>query len=698
MIYYADFLGVLDRGHALTRWFKRNPDKAGDLTLTPQHEEDFWLWVSSWALFLDKPSNLGYDDTGYDLPDLRVHYHMVPTDHTRAREQVDRNGQRSLTVNTAAGVSAVAKEKRATLDARIAVMREITGGAGTTVPDLQCSVGTVPGRCEHFTESDNLLDQYVIWCDLNEEQRAIEKVFKQTGDAVSSIYGSLSPDEVERRLYQWKDRGTRILLGKPQMLGTGLNLQQCHQVIFVSVGFKFYQFIQALHRNYRFGQQDPVDVHIIYSEAESGVVEILKQKWAQHNQLVERMSMIMKKYGLSHAALQDDLKRKLGVNRVEVKGERFTLIHNDCVQEVKGMADASVEMICTSIPFGNHYEYTEQYEDFGHNQSDEDFFNQMDFLIPELYRVLKPGRVAAIHVKDRILYGHQTKSGFLEVEEFSDDTVKAFRKHGFLYEGRRTVITDVVRENSSTYRLGWSEMCKDASKMGCGLPEYILHFRKAPTTTQQYADEPVTKSKAEYTRARWQLDAHNLWRSTGARPLTPEEYAGLEPSQIYQMNRAEQINTPYNHERHVAICEALEKADRLPAAFMQVPTVVTQSEADWVWDNVQFMGNLNAAQVRTGATSHVCPLPFDLVERLIRLYSNAGDVVLDPFSGLGTVAYCAVKLARYGVGVELNAAYFEASARYVQAMERETLTPTLFDVIEEKEQATGDTVLFAPVS
>lgn len=656
LIYYADFLGVRDKGASLTRWFQRNPDKAGDLTLLPQYEEEYWLWVSTWALFLESPADLGYDATGYDLPPLRVHYHCVPTDHSRAGETVDRHGQRSLIIQTAAGVSAATQEKRATLSSRVAKAKEI--------------MDAEPG--EHW----------LLWHHLEDERRTIEKVIPEA----VTIYGSQDIEKREQSILDFSRGKIPVLAAKPILAGSGCNFQRhCSRNIFVGVDFKFQDFIQACHRTARFLQKSPVDVHIIYSEAESGVIEILKQKWQLHDELTERMSVIMKKYGLSQSAIEDDLKRKIGVNRTEVKGERFTLIHNDCVQETKTLADNSVGMICTSIPFGNHYEYTENVEDFGHNPSDEDFFVQMDFLIPDLYRVLNPGRVASIHVKDRILYGHQTKSGFLEVEEFSDDTVKAFRKHGFLYEGRRTIVTDVVRENASTYRLGWSEMAKDASKMGSGLPEYVLQFRKpASSNAQQYADEPIVKSKEKYTRAQWQLDAHALWRSNGARPLTPEEYAQLEPSQIYQMNRAEQLSSAYDYERHVAICEELDRAGRLPSGFMQVPTIVTQSNEDMVWDNVQFMGNLNAAQSRKREANHVCPLPFDIVERLIRLYSNEGDIILDPFSGLGTTAYCAVKLRRYGVGIELNPDYFAASAGYLKAIEREVLSPSLLDLMEKE--------------
>ncbi len=106
------------------------------------------------------------------------------------------------------------------------------------------------------------------------------------------------------------------------------------------------------------------------------------------------------------------------MNRTEVKGKLFTAVNNDCVAETSLLPPNHFGMILTSVPFGNHYEYTTAVEDFGHNPSDDDFWKQMDYLIPELLRVLKPGRIAAIHVKDRILYGHQTKSGFMEVSRF----------------------------------------------------------------------------------------------------------------------------------------------------------------------------------------------------------------------------------------------------------------------------------------
>ncbi len=639
LIYYAEFLGVMDHGQALTRWFKRDPQKAGHLMLMPSQTEAFWTWVSSWALFVSSPADLGHDASAYQLPPLNVHWTRIAVDQTRAQAQRDNRGQGRLLLDAAAGVREATAEKRATLPER-----------------LRRALALI---AEHPAE------QWIIWCHLNSEQQAVEKALAERDLSCSSIYGSLAVEETERRLYAWKDRTTQVLLSKPVMLGAGLNLQQCHRVIFLGIDYKFAAFIQALHRTYRFLQTEPVEVHILFAESEEQIVSTLKVKWQQHNDLMDQMRALIAAHGLSHSALEARLSRSLGVARMETKSDLFTLVNNDCVEETRRMEADCVDLLHTSIPFGNHYEYVASLNDFGHNPTDAAFWVQMDYLIPELLRVVKPGRLAAVHVKDRILYGHQTPTGFMEVAPFSDECVSAFRRHGWLYEGRRTIVTDVVRENNSTYRLGWTEMTKDASKMGAGLPEYLLLFRKPPSDpVDQRADEPVTKDKADYSRARWQVDAHSFWRSNGNGPLTLAEL--------------------YDYEAHVGRLEAMERTGNLPASFFYEPPV---SKSAAVWDDVTFMRTLNTDQSRRREENHVCPLPFDIVERVIRLYSNPGELVFDPFAGLGTVVMLAMRLGRRGFGSELNPDYYAAAVRYCQAEEQKVKLPSLFDLLDAMQSA-----------
>ena len=166
-----------------------------------------------------------------------------------------------------------------------------------------------------------------------------------------------------------------------------------------------------MHRIRRYGQTKPVTIHIIFTDAEDAVQESLLRKWRQHDELVGRMRAIVKEFGLTREALVSGLRRAIGVKRTETKGGAWHAVNNDTVLECATLAENSIDAIVTSIPFGNHYEYAANRNDFGFNSTDDLFWQQMDFLIPSLYRALKPGRMACIHVKDRLLYGHQTPHG-----------------------------------------------------------------------------------------------------------------------------------------------------------------------------------------------------------------------------------------------------------------------------------------------
>lgn len=650
LIHYAGFLEVMDTGQALTRFFQRDSTKANNLTIYPHKETEFWLWVSTWALFITKPSDLGYSDEGYDLPPLDIQYHELPVDHSEAG--AERDGQLLLLRDAAMGLKDAAREKRESIGQRVARVVEIV--------------------------KSNLPEQIVVWCHLNDEQDAIERALAAEGISVASVYGSLSHDEKEQRILNWKARKYTVLLSKAEILGSGANLQQSHIEVFAGIDYSFNDTIQAVHRIYRFGQKHSCEVHFIHMESESEIMKTLLEKWRQHDYLVGKMVEIIKKYGLSGTSVLDKLARTIGVERVKLQGERWTAVNNDCVLEAESMPAASVDLIHTSIPFSNHYEYTPSYNDFGHNEDTERFFEQMDHLTPQLLRILKPGRVAAIHVKDRVLFGNATGDGMPTMEDFHADCIKHYKKHGFRYFGMITVVTDVVRENNQTYRLGWSEQCKDGSKMGVGCPEYILLFRRLPSdTSRAYADEPVTKTKEEYTRAQWQIDAHGYWRSSGDRLLTKDELAAVPVDKLQDAYRKYSRGTVYSYAEHVEFAKKLDRDGKLPATFM---VVAPGSWTDEVWDDINRMRTLNTTQSQRRQQMHVCPLQLDIVERIINRYSNPGDLVFDPFGGLMTVPYMAVKMGRRGYGVELNTDYFRDGIGYLKAAEAEVEMPTLFDL------------------
>lgn len=651
LIHYAGFLEIMDTGQALTRFFQRDSTKANNLTLYPHKEQEFWLWLSSWSLFITKPCDLGYDDTGYALPPMEINYHAVSYQHKDI--DTEKDGQVKLLADAAVSLKDAAKIKRDSIDARVAKMVDIVEAN----PD------------EHF----------ILWHDLEAERHAIKKALPEAVE----VYGSQDYDIREKRVIGFAKGESRLLATKKSLSGQGCNFQyHCHRAIFLGIDYEFNDFIQAIHRIYRFMQTEKVIIDIIYTEEEQEILRVLLQKWKQHTYMADKMTEIIKKYGLANTSLIDKLARTMGVERVEVSGKYYKAVNNDCILETENMPDNSVDLIVTSIPFSNHYEYTATYNDFGHNQNTQRFFEQMNYLTPNLLRILRPGRVFACHVKDRVLFGNATGTGMPTMEPFHAMCIKHYMEHGFMYFGMITVVTDVVRENNQTYRLGWTEQCKDGTKMGVGCPEYILLFRKLPTdTSRAYADVPVTKDKADYTRAQWQIDAHGFWRSSGNRMLTKAELQSIPVDNLQAVYRKYSRENVYSYEEHVALAKRLDENGKLPASFMVV------APGSWnmdVWDDINRMRTLNTSQSRKRAQMHVCPLQLDIVERLINRYSNPGDVVLDPFGGLMTVPLVAVQKERFGIGIELSADYFRDGVGYLQTAEMQRGEPTLFDFIEQE--------------
>ena len=690
LLAYAAFLGIMDVSAAKTRFFKRDSVKADNLTIHPHKEQEFWLWVASWGLFVRTPSDLGCSDEGYVMPELDVRWHEVEADHENAGHEV--YGQARMFRAEALGVVESSREKRDSMPKRIKKVMEIINeqrtkecvfegvlhqesgkvdcrpesqdrnadharaaqglsqsvlrseqgsaarnpedskqgqlpreprtlqgareegslcavradaepvsgyvgcagrwmrdlhgestdtddgdrsrpcdgqGSGNSMQAVQHRIRPAGGFSGKDHGSSGLSDQIIVWCDLNREQEAIEAELKKEDLSFTSLSGKQDIDERERLMLQWRNKETSVFLSKSVMYGAGVNLQQCHTMIFSGINFKAQDLMQAVHRIHRFMQEHSCVIHIIFTSAEREVRRQLMRKWEQHNIMTDKMTTIIREFGLSQAAMAHTLQRVLGVDRAEVKGKHYTAVHSDCVKETTRMEENSVGLILTSIPFSTQYEYSPNYSDFGHTDNNEHFFAQMDFLTPNLLKILKPGRICAVHVKDRIVPGGMTGLGFQTVYPLHCKTIEHYVKHGFGYMGMKTIVTDVVRENNQTYRLGWTEQCKDGTKMGVGMPEYLLLFRKPPTSTEKsYADEPVVKSKEKYTRGRWQIDAHGFARSNGNRFLTPEELAKLPHEQMFKAYREFSLHNIYDFEHHVSLNDGLAEAGQLPVTFM----------------------------------------------------------------------------------------------------------------------------------
>lgn len=645
---YADYLGVVSRGHALTRFFQRDSTKAGNLKLYDNKKGEFWKWVSSWAIFINKPSDLGHDDTGYILPKLNTIEHEVEN----LTDEVIKNKKGDLVLfkDVTKSLVDVSREKSETVNLRVAKSFDIVN-----------------------KQSD---ENWILWHHRESERNAINKAFK--GYDIKSVFGSQKNEEKENILIDFKHSKFKVLSTKPQIAGSGCNFQRsCNNMVFVGIDYKFNDFIQAVHRCYRFMQDKEVNVHIIHTQNEREVLKVLKEKWRKHIELQTEMINIVREYGLNIDKIKTDMKRQMFNKRKQNKIGGATIFNEDTVAIHEEMESNSTDMILTSIPFGDHYEYSDNYNDMGHNHGNENFFKQMDFLTPNLLRTLKPGKIAAIHVKDRIRYSYQNGTSFTTIDDFSGKTVEHFTKHGFYLIGKITVTTDVVRENNQTYRLGWSEQCKDATKMGVGLPEYILLFRKAPSESNNaYADEPCSKTKEEYTIDRWQLDAHAYWKSNGNRFFSSEELKNLDVKKICNYWKKHNLENIYSFEEHLEICKDLDKQGKLSRLFMTLPN---HSNSDLVWTDINRMNTLNTNQSNRKKEKHICPLQLDIIDRLIERFTMEGDLIDDPFGGLFSTAYKALEKGRKAISTELNPDYYKDGEFYLKSIEYKINVPTLFD-------------------
>lgn len=649
---YADYLGVISRGHALTRFFQRDSQKAGNLKLYENKKDEFWQWVSTWAAFVSKPSDLGYDDAGYDLPDIEIIEHRIR--YELKDQPRNKRGDAILFKDLSKSLVEVSKEKRDSMDARVEEAIRI--------------VSTIEGNV-------------IMWHHREAERVLLEQHLE--GQNYASVYGSQPVGVKEDLLIGFSEGKFKYLLTKPVIAGSGCNFQDhCSDMVFVGIDYKFNDFIQAIHRIYRFGQKNKVRIHIIRTENEDDVYAVLQDKWAKHLELNEHMIELVRNNGLNSEIIKSQMIRQVFKDGRKIVYDEAVLYNNDNVvvlNDHSELPDNSVDLGLTSIPFGDHYEYSDNYNDFGHNHGNINFFKQMDFLTPNLLRVLKPGRVFAVHVKDRIRYSYQNGTSFTTISDFSGDTVAHFIKHGFYLMGKITVTTDVVAENNQTYRLGWTEQCKDASKMGVGLPEYILLFRKAPTVMDNsYADTPVVKDKNDYTKAQWQLDAHSYQRSSGDRFMSTEELRKLGVDKIVKAWKKLNTSEIYDFMEHISIAEQLDKVNKLSSTFMTLPV---HSNNDMVWTDVNRMNTLNTNQANSKKEKHICPLQFDIIERLINRYSMEGEVVFDPFAGLFSTTYKAIQMKRRSIGIELNPEYFIDGNYYVKTLLAKMKVPTLFDLM-----------------
>jgi len=459
---HSQFLGAMSYLEMLAMYFVHDGGETSKWRLRKHAKDDFWKYVCTWSIAIDNPSTLGFEDCGYDLPEIEYIEHIIPVP----------NETNNLFGDVAVSATELHRDLKRSFDDRI-----------------QKTIDLITN------------DQTIIWTLKNDEATTLNKVIE---DSVN-VQGSDKPQIKADRLNGFANKEFNNLVTKTSIASFGMNYQQCNQMIFTSYDFKFEAFYQAVRRCYRFGQERKVTVHILVPESQKNVRQTILEKEKKHKEMISEMA----KY-----SAETDYKSSNGatVESKEVKTDDYHLINGDCVQETKTLPDNCADLVIFSPPFAELYVYSDKSEDMGNVSNYKEFEKHFQYLIPELKRTLKDGRICAVHCMDLPI--QKGKEGFIGLRDFSGMLIEWFTKQGFIYHAKTTIWKNPVTEMQRTKALGLlhKTIKKDSVMSRVGIPDYILFFRNAGANETPITHQADDETKSDYLPVDlWQKYASPVW-------------------------------------------------------------------------------------------------------------------------------------------------------------------------------------------
>jgi DNA modification methylase len=455
---HAEFLNVMGRNEMLSTYFVHDGGETSKWRIKGHAVNEFWDWVSSWALMLALPSDIGFSDEGYILPELNIDEFKVTTPKRD-------NGKlfNDVAVNTINFNS----ELRLTILERTSQVESIV---------------------------NNSDESFVIWVKHNGEGDLLKK---RIVDSVQ-VKGSDTPEVKEKYLLGFAHDEYKILITKAKIAQFGLNFQNSHNQIFASLDFSFESLYQCIRRMYRFGQKHKVNIYLVTTDTMQNVIESIRQKQKQFQEMQNQMSIATQR---NYLKTNKQLKT-MDTNRIE-ESENFKMILGDCVQSIKTIPGQSIDFSIFSPPFADLYTYSSHLEDMGNSKDYNEFVIHFGFLVKELQRVIQPGRLIAVHCMDLPI--QKGKEGIIGLRSFSDMIINSFNENGFIYHSRVTIWKDPVIEMQRTKALGLlhKQVKKDSTMSRVGLPDYLLVFRD-----RRVNEKPV---KTDIPVDLWQKWASPIW-------------------------------------------------------------------------------------------------------------------------------------------------------------------------------------------
>jgi hypothetical protein len=462
---HSEFLGAMGYLEMLAMYFVHDGGETSKWRLRKHAKDPFWKYVCTWSMACDKPDTLGFCHNGYDLPEIEFIEHIIPVE----------NNTDTLFGDVAVSATDLHKDLKRSFDLRIQKTKDLVN-------------------------SNN--EQWIVWTLKNDEAEELSKVLL---DAVN-VQGSDTPEYKAKNLNGFAKKKFKTLITKTSIASFGMNYQNCHNMVFTSYDFKFEAFYQAVRRCYRFGQKNKVKVHLLVPESQVNVRQTILEKQQRHFEMIQEMA----KY--SSEADYKTAKSKFNVMKKEIKTNDYHLLNGDCVQESKKIMDNAADLVVFSPPFAELYVYSDKEEDMGNVSDYKQFEEHFKFLIPELKRVLKSGRICAIHCMDLPI--QKGKEGYIGLRDFSGMLIQWFQEHGFIYHSRVTIWKNPVTEMQRTKALGLlhKTIKKDSSMTRVGIPDYVLFFRNDGDNETPITHQDTDSTRKDYLPVDlWQKYASPVW-------------------------------------------------------------------------------------------------------------------------------------------------------------------------------------------
>ncbi len=439
---HAEFLNIKKREEMLATWFINDSSDTGTWRLKKHAEKEFWTWLTSWAVCISRPSDLGaeYDMPSFELPALELHETRLNANRKSIQRFWDEG---KLIPDDNPSSTGMHKAKRESLDDRIAEVVKIM---------------------------DGLKGQYVIvWCDTDYEADALKAALPDAKE----VRGS--DKHKEEKLKAFSNEEYQVIITKPDIAGFGLNWQHCFNQVFVGVSYSFEKTYQALRRSYRFGQKSAVNAYMIYAETEGNIMVTLKEKQEAFKVMQGAMNKAMSEHGLIR---DTDHSRLITGKTNYISGENWQLYMGDCVQQITNVPDRSIGFTIYSPPFPDIFMYTDSHLDMGNVKNDKEFFEGYKFLVSKLFDKTISGRLTAVHCVD--LPSFKYKHGFTGLRDFPGEIIRTHQEAGWIFHSRITIWKDPVTEMQRTkaHALLHKNFTAKSEQVRQGIPDYLLVFRK----------------------------------------------------------------------------------------------------------------------------------------------------------------------------------------------------------------------------